>query len=61
MPKSSPRRNAAEARIRRFLKGFTGNAAYQFGAGTAVRSGYAIGLGPKYKNPPNPIRTERAH
>jgi len=61
MPKSSPRCNAAEARIRRFLKGFTANVACPFGARATVRSGYAIGLGQKYKNPPNPIRIERAH
>jgi hypothetical protein len=61
MPKSSPRRNAAEARIRRFLKGFTANRASQIVTRAAAGAGPEVGLGPKYKNPPNPIRTERAH
>ena len=60
MPKSSPRRNAAEAKIRRFLKGFTGKRPAELpprGGGRRLE----VGLGPKYKNPPNPIRIERAH
>src|SRR6186713_2342555 len=43
MPKSPLRRNAAEARIRRFLKGFTGNVACPSGARPAVRSGDEMG------------------
>jgi len=27
----------------------------------AAGAGSEVGLGPKYKNPPNPIRIERAH
>jgi hypothetical protein len=60
MPKSSPRRNAAEARIHRFLKGFTAKRAGRIIDRAVAGAGHAVGLDPKYKNPPNPIRIERA-
>jgi hypothetical protein len=57
MPKSLPRRNAVEARNRRILKGITGQS-----AGQNCRPGVpGACLGPKQKNPPDPIGIERAH
>jgi len=61
LPKSPSGRNAAEAGIRRFLKGFTANRASQIVACAAAGAAPEVGLGPKYKNPPNPIGIERAH
>src|SRR5439155_24300271 len=45
------RRNAAEARIRRFLKGFTANRACQLVARAAAGAGPEVGAGPKIQEP----------
>jgi hypothetical protein len=56
MPKSPPRRNATEVEKRRILKGITAKNAGQI----VARAVAGAWLDPKYKNPPNPLRTERA-